>query len=66
MQKETECPCTKNECERRNDCVACYTHHQCMAEPVPAFCMRPENRLAKELQERVRARLKAAGLSDGI
>ena len=63
MQKETECPCTKADCERRGDCVACYNHHITMEKPI--FCQRPEGAAIKELEERVIARLRAEGIPLG-
>jgi hypothetical protein len=65
MQKESECPCTTADCERHGDCVACSRHHT-PPEKAP-FCMRPENAaLFNELELKIRARLMAAGLLDGI
>ena len=59
MQKENECPCAKADCERRGDCVACYKHHMPMEKPI--FCRRPGSPSVKGLEERVIARLRAAG-----
>ena len=65
MEKERECPCIKTDCERHGDCVACSEHHASKPDAKPVFCMRPENAIVRELEERVRARLMAAGLWDG-
>ena len=58
-QTENECPCTKADCERHSNCVACYNHHATLEKTI--FCRRPENTVDKELEERVIARLRAAG-----
>ena len=60
MIKEAECPCTKADCERRGDCVACYHHHANHEKAI--FCWRPENAVVQELKERVIARLRTAGI----
>ena len=60
MQKEQACPCTKADCERHGDCVACYNHHLPLEKPI--FCMRPENTVSTELKERVITSLQAAGI----
>ena len=65
MQKELECPCTKADCERHGDCVACYENHTSKPDSKPTFCMRPENIVSKELEERVGACLRAAGIQLG-
>ena len=64
MQREQDCPCTKTDCERRGDCVVCYNHHKSTEKPV--FCQRPDCPAVKELEERVIARLRAAGCIDPI
>ena len=60
MQREQECPCTKADCERHGDCVACYTNHANHEKAI--FCWRPENVVAKELKARVIIRLRTAGI----
>ena len=60
MQKETECPCTEIDCEQHCDCVACYRLEAVM-QKLP-FCMRMENTIFKGLEQRVNARLLAAGI----
>ena len=59
MEKELECPCTKTDCERHGDCIACHDNHA--PKPTKPFCMRPENTVPAELMDRVIARLRAAG-----
>lgn len=65
MQREEDCPCTKADCERRGDCVACYAHHNSKPDSKPPFCMRPENTVPEGLEEKVLARLRAAGIPMG-
>jgi hypothetical protein len=60
MQKENECPCPKNDCERHGDCVACHIFHQ--PKPNPPFCKRPDSIVPSGLLERVNARLRDAGI----
>ena len=62
-QREPECPCTKADCERHGDCVACHINHADKEKPI--FCRRPESAAGKELEERVIARLQAAGIPFG-
>jgi hypothetical protein len=61
MQKETECPCIKAECERHGDCVACATNH--VGKENPSFCKRLGVVVPQGLAERVSARLQAAGFA---
>ena len=58
---EDKCPCTKADCERYGDCVACYKHHE--PKPNPTFCKRPGTAVPAGLEERVNARLLAAGIT---
>ena len=57
---EAECPCDNHPCPRRGDCVACFTNHKDME--MQSACRRPGAVISKEHAERVKARLKAAGL----
>ena len=61
QQLEEECPCTEAGCERRGDCVACHHHHA--RTEMPVFCQRAESAALKALEERVFARLRAAGIA---
>ena len=63
MEREIECPCTKADCERHGDCVACYNNHVTKEKPI--FCKRPEAAVPAGLEERVSAKLLAAGLTLG-
>ena len=67
MEKETECPCMagcdcKDDCELSGDCAACFTYH--LNHKTPIACKR--YMAAKELDERVNARMREAGLSEDI
>jgi hypothetical protein len=55
---EAECPCTKVDCARHGDGVACREHHVNM--PVASSCIRPETAVPEGLIERVEARLRGA------
>ena len=63
MAKETECPCTKNDCKRRGDCVACFTYH--LDNQTLIACKRYI--VPNDLKKRVNAKLKAlVPLGSGI
>jgi hypothetical protein len=63
MQKESECPCPKDSCERHGDCVACAVNHK--GKPNPSYCKRPGVAAPAGLAERVSARIRAAGVAGG-
>jgi hypothetical protein len=65
MQKETECPCAKTDCERHRDCDACHTYHIAQDNTCQSFCQIQES-LAHLLRDRVDARIKEVGLLDGV
>ena len=64
LLKEDECPCTKADCERHGECVACCAHHP--TKEKPPFCLRPENAIAEALKARVRLRLQAVQAGSGV
>jgi hypothetical protein len=57
---EPECPCTKLDCVRHGDCVACFGNHA--GKPNPPACKRPGTVVPPGLAGRVEARVKAAGV----
>jgi len=67
MEKETECPCMtgcacKDDCELPGDCSGCFTYH--LNDKTPIACKLKD--VTKELDARVSARMREAGLMEEI